>query len=71
MFELVYQTGPYCLSKSKESSMAEVMCWFARRIHWNVQFRHPPQDWKQESFDLFMGMVYSSTVRGFGLDKVC
>ena len=61
----------YCLSRSKESLVVEVMCWFAGRIHWNVQFRHPPQDWEQESFDLFMGMVYSSTMWGFGPDKVC
>ena len=36
-----------------------------------MQFCHPPQDWEQEAFDRFMGLVYSSTVRGFGLDKVC
>ena len=35
-----------------------------------MQFHHPPQDW-EEAFDRFMGLVYSSTVRGFGLDKVC
>ena len=27
--------------------------------------------WEQESFDQFMGMVYSLTVWGFGPDKVC
>ena len=36
-----------------------------------MQFRCPPQDWKEEAFDRFMGLVYSSTVRGFGPDKVC
>ena len=35
-----------------------------------MQFHHPPQDW-EEAFDRFMGLVYSSTVQGFGLDKVC
>ena len=47
------------------------MGWSGGRIHWNVQFRHPPQDWEQESFDRFMGLVYYSTMRGFGSDKVC
>ena len=61
----------YCLSWSKDSSMAEVMGWFVGRIHWNLQFRHPPQDWEQEALDQFMGLVYSSTVWGFGPDKVC
>ena len=61
----------YCISRTKDSSVAEVMCWSAGRIHWDVQFCRPPQDWEQESFDLFMDMVYSSTVRGFGPNKVC
>ncbi|KAL4609845.1 hypothetical protein ACB092_08G010100 [Castanea dentata] len=61
----------YCLSRSKDSSVVEVMGWFDRRVHWNVQFRHPPQDWEEEAFDRFMGLVYSSKVRGFGPDKVC
>ena len=61
----------YFLSRSKDSLVDEVMGWSVGRIHWNVQFRHPPQDWEQESFDRFMGLVYSSTMRGFGSDKVC
>jgi len=36
-----------------------------------VQFCHPPQDWEEEAFDRFMRLVYSSTVRGLGLDMVC
>ena len=51
--------------------MAEIIGWSAGRFHWNVQFRHAPQDWEEEDFDRFMGLVYSSIVRGFGLDKVC
>ena len=34
----------YCLSWSKDSSVAEVMSWSVGRVHWNVQFRCPPQD---------------------------
>ena len=47
------------------------MCWSARRVHWDVQFRRSPQDWEQESFNLFMDMVYSLTVWRIGPDKVC
>ena len=47
------------------------MGWSAGRFHWNVQFRRPPQNWEEEAFDWFMGLVYSSIGRGFGLDKVC
>ncbi|XP_050281856.1 uncharacterized protein LOC126722748 [Quercus robur] len=61
----------YCISRSKDSSVAEIMGWSIGRSHWNVQFRRPPQDWEEGTFDRFMGLVYSSTVRGFGPNKVC
>ena len=61
----------YCISRTKDSSVAEVMCWSGGRIHWDAKFRRPPQDWEQESFDLFMDMVYPTTVRGLGPDRVC
>ena len=61
----------YCISRTKDSSVAEVMCCSSGRIHWAAKFRRPPQDWEQESFDLFMDMVYSSKVRGLGPDWVC
>ena len=61
----------YCISRTKDSSVAEVMCWSGGRIHWDAKFRRPPQDWEQESFDLFMDLVYSSPVRGLGPDRVC
>ena len=47
------------------------MCWSCGRIHWDAKFRRPPQDWEQESFDLFMDIVYSLLVRGLGPDRVC
>ena len=47
------------------------MGWSAGRFHYNVQFRHPQQDWKEEAFDRIMELVYSSSVRGFGPNKVC
>ena len=60
----------YCISRTKDFSVAEAM-WTDGRIHWDSKFRCPPQDWEQESFDLFMDMVYSSKVRGLGPDWVC
>ena len=53
----------YCISRTKDSSVAEVMCWSGGRIHWDAKFCRPPPDWEQESFDLFMDMVYFTTVR--------
>ena len=39
----------YHLSRSKDSSVAEVMGWSAGRFNWNVQFLRPPQDWGEEA----------------------
>ena len=61
----------YCLSRARDSSMAEVMCWSGGIIHWNFHFCHSPQDWEEESFDKFMDIVYSWKVRRVGPDKVC
>ena len=47
------------------------MGWSTGTFHWNVQCRHTPQDWEEEVFDRFMGLVYFWTVRGFGPDKIC
>ena len=44
----------YCISRTKDSLVAEAMCWSARTIHWDIQFRLALQDWEQESIDLFM-----------------
>ena len=43
----------YCLSRARDSSVAEVMCWTSGRIHWNFQFHCSLQDWKEVSFDRF------------------
>ena len=61
----------YCISRTKDSLVAKVMCWSGGRIHWDAKFRCPPQDWEQEFFDLFMDMVYSLMVQGLGPDWVC
>ena len=53
----------WCGDCTNDSSVVEVMCWFGGRIHWDAKFRRPPQDCGQESFELFMDMVYSSTVQ--------
>ena len=61
----------YCISRARESLEVEVICWSDGRFHMDVQFCHPSQDWEREVFDLFINMVYSSTVWGIGLDQFC
>ena len=53
-----------------DSSVADVMCWFGGRIHWNFQFRRSlRQDWEEDSFDRFMVIVCSSKVWGLALTR--
>ena len=60
----------YCISKARESSIAEVMCFFVGRIHWDAQFCCPVHDWELESLAFFMDIVYSSSVQGIVPNKV-
>ena len=32
----------YCISRTKDSSIAEVICWFGGIIHWDAKVWHPP-----------------------------
>ena len=36
----------FCVSRARDSSVAEVMCWFGGRMHCNFHFCHPLQDWE-------------------------
>ena len=61
----------YYISKARESSIAEVMCFFVGRIHWDAQFCRPMHDWELESLVFFMNIVYSSSVLGIVPNQVC
>ena len=41
------------------------------RLHWDILFYHPSQDWEPESLDLFWDVFYSTNVRGVSVDKLC
>jgi len=56
---------------SREFSVLEVICFSNGRLHWDIRFRRPPQDWELELFDLFWMVLYSTNVRGVGDDKLC
>ena len=51
--------------------MSEVICFSNGRLHWDIRFRRPPQDWESESFDRFWVVLYSTNVWGVGDDKFC
>ena len=39
--------------------------------HWDVRFSSPVQYWEFESLVNFMDLIYSKSVRGEGIDKLC
>ena len=61
----------YSISRAMEFFVSEVMCFSNGRLHWDIQFRRPPQDWESESFDRFWVVLYSTNERGVGDDKLC
>ena len=52
----------YSFSRTKESLMSKVMWFFDGRLHWDIQFCRPPQDWEEVSVDLFWDVLYSTNV---------
>ena len=61
----------YSISWIGEYSVSEVMRFFDGRLHWDILFHRPSQDWEPESLDLFWDVIYSTNVRGIGVDKLC
>ena len=61
----------YSISWAREFFLSKVMRFSNGRLHWDIRFRHPPQDCESESFGLFWVVLYSTNVRGVGDDKLC
>ena len=40
-------------------------------LSWGLNFIRPVQDWEEESISSFLDLLYSSSMKGYGLDKVC
>ena len=43
----------YSISRTREVFVSEVMRFSNGRLHWDIRFRRPPQDWESKSFNLF------------------
>ena len=61
----------YSISWTTEYSVSEVMHFSDGRLHWDILFYRPSQDWEPESLDLFWDVFYSTNVRGVSVDKLC
>uniref|UniRef100_A0A7N2R8B3 Reticulon-like protein n=1 Tax=Quercus lobata TaxID=97700 RepID=A0A7N2R8B3_QUELO len=59
----------YNISRSRDVSVSEVLCYGNGRIFWDLQFRRLVNDQESQSLDSCLGLIYSTKVRGVGSDK--
>ncbi|XP_030958853.1 uncharacterized protein LOC115980776 [Quercus lobata] len=61
----------YNISKTRDASVSEVMCFVNGRVSWDIQFHRLVNDQESQSLDSFMVLIYSTKVRGVGSDNLC
>ena len=61
----------YNISRTRDASVLEVMCFVNGRVSWDIQFRRLVHDQESQSLDLFMVLIYSTKVWGVGSDNLC
>ncbi|XP_075665690.1 uncharacterized protein LOC142635420 [Castanea sativa] len=61
----------YNISRTRDASVSEVMCYANGRIFWNLQFHRFVNDQESHSLDSCMALIYSTKVRGVDSDKLC
>ena len=58
-------------SSVKDSSIADVLRLSNGVSHWDVRLSRLAQDWELESLISFMDLIYSKSVKGEGMDRIC
>ncbi|KAK9993524.1 hypothetical protein SO802_023227 [Lithocarpus litseifolius] len=61
----------YNISRTRDASVAEVMCYANGSIFWDLHFRRLVNDQESQSLDSCMVLIYSTKVRGVGSDNLC
>ena len=61
----------YNISRTRDASVSEVLCYANGSIFWDLQFRRLVNDQELQSLDSCMVLIYSTKVRGVGSDKLC
>uniref|UniRef100_A0A2N9I786 Reverse transcriptase domain-containing protein n=1 Tax=Fagus sylvatica TaxID=28930 RepID=A0A2N9I786_FAGSY len=59
------------ITRNKEALVREHLQYHNGEVSWVMNFIRPIQDWEEESISSFLDVLYSSSVKGYGLDKVC
>uniref|UniRef100_A0A2N9EVX7 Reverse transcriptase zinc-binding domain-containing protein n=1 Tax=Fagus sylvatica TaxID=28930 RepID=A0A2N9EVX7_FAGSY len=59
------------ITRNKEAWVKEHLQYHNEVVSWVLNFSRPIQDWEEESLSSFLDLLYSSWVKGYGLDRVC
>uniref|UniRef100_A0A2N9H6M3 Reverse transcriptase zinc-binding domain-containing protein n=1 Tax=Fagus sylvatica TaxID=28930 RepID=A0A2N9H6M3_FAGSY len=59
------------ITRNKEALVKEHIQYHNEVVSWVLNFIRPVQDWEEESISSFLDLLYSSSVKGYGLNKVC
>ena len=59
------------ITRNKEALVREHLQYHNGEVSWVMNFIRPIQDWEEESISSFLDVLYSSSVKGYRLDKVC
>jgi hypothetical protein len=59
------------LARDKDALVMDHMRYCNEVVSCVINFTHPAQDWELESLSSFLDKLYSSSAKGYGLDKSC
>ena len=59
------------ISQNKAALVKEHLQYHNEVVSWVLDFIRPIQDWEEEFISSFLDLLYSSSVKGNGLDKCC
>uniref|UniRef100_A0A2N9GCJ9 Reverse transcriptase zinc-binding domain-containing protein n=1 Tax=Fagus sylvatica TaxID=28930 RepID=A0A2N9GCJ9_FAGSY len=60
----------YSIDRDKDASIANLMSFESRMMHWNLSFIRSVHDWELKSLSSFMDCIYASPLKGEGDDHI-
>jgi hypothetical protein len=61
----------FSISRDRDASVAALSSFRNGKLHWEISFSQNVEDWELEFLSSFMDLIYSLTLDGNGMDKLC